>query len=496
MSPRSQLQVFFAISAALVGGVAACTLTSDSFSPQSVDAPLQPPPAVNANPSASMPVPVLGSGEPEPVCSAGSELLGCEVALSPGTRCDSDLDCSSNACIAGACAAASCEDGRRNAGEADVDCAGPCTARCERGDACTADADCADQLVCPATTQRCTDESCQDGALNGREILTDCGGGVCAGCPVGTSCERGADCSTGVCGAAGTCAPPRCDDGVKNQDESGIDCGGACPNCATGQPCGAGGDCQSGVCSPAGCAADVAGCCQAPRCDDGVRNGNEPVTDCGNANCGPCAPGRRCNANVQCSSRICQGGFCAQPLCADGVRSGSETDIDCGGNDPTCARCGPGDRCSSDGDCASRSCISGACADCGDGSRNGTETGVDCGGVCGPCSPGQACSVDADCQSGACEDGRCCGGNQVDCTRCARRLSGGLNCNSNGPTGAADCNAFLDCLAANADVCPVRYAPGCSDEPGSVCDNRNFGSTLGPGVGLADAILGTASCFF
>jgi len=122
--------------------------------------------------------------------------------------------------------------------------------------------------------------------------------------------------------------------------------------------------------------------------------------------------------------------------------------------------------------------------------------GVDCGGVCGPCGPGDACTVDADCQSGVCEDQSCCGGDRVDCTRCARRLATTINCNSNGPAAAPNCEAFLDCLAANPGACPIRYAPGCSDEPGSVCDNRLFGGTTGPGVGLADAILGSAQCTF
>jgi hypothetical protein len=304
------------------------------------------------------------------------------------------------------------------------------------------------------------------------------------------------DCLTGVCGAAGTCAAASCTDAVRNQDETGVDCGGACPDCGTGQRCQVAGDCQSGVCNGAGCAAGIDRCCQAPSCDDGVRNGNEPVADCGNAACGGCPIGSPCSAAAQCASGSCQAGSCQLAPCANGVKNGSETDIDCGGTDRNCARCQPDDRCTVNGDCASNSCVNGKCSDCGDGKRNGTETAVDCGGVCGPCGPGDACALDADCQSAACEDGRCCGGDRVDCTRCARRLVTNINCNSNGPDAAPNCEAFLDCLAANPGICPIRYAPGCSDEPGSVCDNRSFGGTTGPGVGLADAILGSANCTF
>jgi hypothetical protein len=71
-----------------------------------------------------------------------------------------------------------------------------------------------------------------------------------------------------------------------------------------------------------------------------------------------------------------------------------------------------------------------------------------------------------------------------------------LSCSSNGFNGAAQCDAFLDCLANNPNVCPVRYAPGCSDDPGGVCNHNAFGGNGGPGVALADAILGTASCTF
>jgi hypothetical protein len=71
-----------------------------------------------------------------------------------------------------------------------------------------------------------------------------------------------------------------------------------------------------------------------------------------------------------------------------------------------------------------------------------------------------------------------------------------LDCRSNGPAGAAQCDAFLDCLGQNPELCSVRYAPGCSDDPGGVCNHTAFGTNIGPGVALADAILGTAGCTF
>ncbi len=77
-------------------------------------------------------------------------------------------------------------------------------------------------------------------------------------------------------------APPTCNDGIMNGDETGVDCGGSnCPTC--------------------------------PTCNDGIMNGDETGVDCGGSNCAAC------------------------PTCSDGVMNGDETGVDCGGsNCPTC----------------------------------------------------------------------------------------------------------------------------------------------------------------
>jgi hypothetical protein len=66
---------------------------------------------------------------------------------------------------------------------------------------------------------------------------------------------------------------------------------------------------------------------------------------------------------------------------------------------------------------------------------------------------------------------------------------------STDPATVANCNGFLDCLASNPTVCPVRHALGCSAE-GGVCDHTTFGGNTGAGIVLADSILGTAACNF
>jgi hypothetical protein len=57
-------------------------------------------------------------------------------------------------------------------------------------------------------------------------------------------------------------SPPRatCNDGIKNGDESDVDCGGRCPRCATGKSCTSRNDCVSASCplgTCEGCAADA-----------------------------------------------------------------------------------------------------------------------------------------------------------------------------------------------------------------------------------------------
>jgi hypothetical protein len=67
---------------------------------------------------------------------------------------------------------------------------------------------------------------------------------------------------------------------------------------------------------------------------------------------------------------------------------------------------------------------------------------------------------------------------------------------STDPVARDNCNAFLDCLGNNPAACPVRHADGCSNDPGGVCNHIAFGGNGGPGLVLADSILGTASCSF
>ena len=71
--------------------------------------------------------------------------------------------------------------------------------------------------------------------------------------------------------------------------------------------------------------------------------------------CPRCPDGSGCDDNEQCESFVCANGACAPPRCDDGVRNGDETDIDCGG--AVCGRCGQERQCVQNSDCVSGQCF-------------------------------------------------------------------------------------------------------------------------------------------
>ena len=86
-------------------------------------------------------------------------------------------------------------------------------------------------------------ESCKNGKKDIGETDIDCGG-LCDKCIVNRECESNNDCLTGTCKrecittenrrterCEKICKEPSCKDGIKNQKETGIDCGGSCRPC-------------------------------------------------------------------------------------------------------------------------------------------------------------------------------------------------------------------------------------------------------------------------
>ncbi len=150
-------------------------------------------------------------------------------------------------CVGGACVPSHCADHMQNTGESDVDCGGPCP-HCQVGQKCSVYSDCYSQF-CEAPDggqSTCQAPACPDGRQNGTETDVDCGGGqnTCPRCGNTLKCLKPTDCQSGVClptgimgsGMPNTCQAPTCNDGVKNGNETGTDCGGGggCPPCGDG----------------------------------------------------------------------------------------------------------------------------------------------------------------------------------------------------------------------------------------------------------------------
>jgi len=104
-------------------------------------------------------------------------------------------------------------------------------------------------------------------------------------------------------GAQFVCQCPDGASGVKSCVED--------PNSPTG---GAYGECQNcggGPATPSSNGGDVAADPNAPPCENGVKDGEESDVDCGGL-CTPCEVGRSCVRGIDCASLNCEGGTCAE----------------------------------------------------------------------------------------------------------------------------------------------------------------------------------------
>jgi len=225
------------------------------------------------------------------------------------------------------------------------------TTLCEVGGPCEGAQDC--------KSNACRDGKCQavnppNGTQDNGETDVDCGGPASTACADGKNCVIAADCTSNVC-TGGTCQAPSPTDGVKNGDETGVDCGGAkAPKCGEGQGCGSDADCNNLKCDP------TTKKCLGPTHEDGIKNGDETGIDCG----GPtatkkCAPGDGCAMDSDCDKVRCDvpNKKCLPPSATDGLQNGTETDIDCGGTAPTNApKCAVNQKCSVHADCLSDGC--------------------------------------------------------------------------------------------------------------------------------------------
>jgi cysteine-rich repeat protein len=150
-------------------------------------------------------------------------------------------------------------------------------------------------------TGLCVPPTCTDDMQNGNETDLNCGGGDCAPCDEGATCEIATDCASGICDGDHLCTAPRCGDGVPQEGEAcddgnetnGDGCddgnGGNCTATACGNGVVAGAEtCDDGNATLGdGCDDGPAGNCTVTTCGNGVVTGAEACDD-GNAIDGDC----------------------------------------------------------------------------------------------------------------------------------------------------------------------------------------------------------------
>ena len=141
---------------------------------------------------------------------------------------------------------------------------------------CTVKEECAANQVCELG--ECVEDTCHNNFKDANESGVDCGGtSSCGKCELGKTCTEAKDCHSDYCDntnkcAAKTCTPETacpgdggscdlgsglcisCEDGMKNGDETDIDCGGSCKaKCGEGKTCALATDCESRSCNGTTC---------------------------------------------------------------------------------------------------------------------------------------------------------------------------------------------------------------------------------------------------
>lgn len=247
-----------------------------------------------------------------------------------------------------------------------------------------------------------------------------------------------------------------CVDGIKNADETAIDCGGPlCRPCAYGQACLAFTDCTSGVCDSGACGCPVGyiedgsgGCEDVDECPAGYvpndQGGCADVDECALGE-DDCAVGATCTNSLGAFTCVCDAGFsgdgrtcspcgvgtwgvacaesCAIAHCTEDARCDAVT-----GEAVSCGECAPGYHGST---CASSCVVSGCVGEVTCDQATGVVS------ACEGCAPGY---YGATCQS-VCLSGNCTGGVTCDQDSGSLVSCGGCVAGTYGPTCESTCVA-------------------------------------------------------
>jgi hypothetical protein len=230
-----------------------------------------------------------------------------------------------------------------------------------------------------------TGEVCDDGNNAPGDGCTECKVDECFSC-------------TGEAGKISICTAGM--PGKACQMAKVCDANGACVECLDSSTCD-GGYCALGMCA---------------KCDDGMKNGDETDVDCGGTNCPKCPQGKTCQIGGDCTSTFCTDGVCCGEACTEVCYScaaagsvGECIPVDKYGEDPSY---GVGETClQADGlSCGLNGCkkaVGVECmgnAECASGRC--TDPDMDTKKTCLK-GPGDACAAPEECYDGMCDNGMC-----------------------------------------------------------------------------------------
>ena len=188
-------------------------------------------------------------------------------------------------------------------------------------------------------------------------------------------------------------AGPTCSDGIKNQDETDIDCGGTvCPKCANNKNCTINKDCKSNYCKNKVCkkkpVTRISG-------GGGGGGGGRGMYTAAEQFYGTAQP-------TDGGAAECMDDWICDPWgpCIDGMQT-----RDCFLNDyPECILELPKPDTTQSCEMPEPEYVPPAAPTCFDGIQNQDETFPDCGGsMCKPCDPNLPCIMDRDCVTGYCD---------------------------------------------------------------------------------------------
>lgn len=239
----------------------------------------------------------------------------CAHASDCGPRACIDVSCPDHVCVVAASAAETPCDG----------------GVCDGHGSCV---ECVNASDCPAASEchvrSCVSRSC---VLAVAGAGTACGSSlnlVCDGAGHCVGCNHDADCTGNrSCDSNHTCQD-LCSDGIKDYDESDVDCGGSCPTCPNGKLCATNVDCASDYCVDGYCCnSDCSFACEACNlagslgdCQPLPKNTEDPgICDSLHGTCGgQCACSQTGDCKLATGSMCSQDSDCASGIC--GVGSG------------------------------------------------------------------------------------------------------------------------------------------------------------------------------